>query len=483
MSRPLQRAGVQASACPDGTQKHKPSHGRFAFSRFQFFGLLFSALLAATVAHAQFSGPDANPAHSISGQFIVTGAASSSTLFHLPVLATNADFVRLEPALLAVTAERVKIALRQELGIEAGAPWNGKIFLVLHPAEALDEEVLVIAQPFLNNWNYRVELPDVMPQPRFLRALTSVLLQEMANRSMKPGGHSAEIPAWLADGLSQQLLAAGQREIILSSPGKTVNGLPQTREVASERGLDSLAAARQTLREQPVLTFEELSWPTDTQLNGEDGGAYRASAQVFVNGLLELKNGPAHVRAMLEMLPACYNWQTAFHAAFHDDFPRPLDVEKWWSLQVVGFAARDRGPVWTPAVSREKLDEILSVPVAMRTASNALPTHAEISLQQVIRSFEKSRQTAILQTKLRDLRLAQLRMSGPMAALADGYRRALALYLGEATSATRAGHLGRQAVFTSRHAGAAETLQKLDALDAQRRAAATAVKPDVMQLR
>ena len=73
------------------------------------------------------------------------------------------------------------------------------------------------------------------------------------------------------------------------------------------------------------------------------------------------------------------------------------------------FAARDPGPQWTPAVSREKLDEILSVPVDMRAASNDLPAHAEISLQAVIRNFDSARQTEILQTKLRDLGTGAIR--------------------------------------------------------------------------
>ena len=37
----------------------------------------------------------------------------------------------------------------------------------------------------------------------------------------------------------------------------------------------------------PALTFEELSWPTDAQVSGADGGVYRASAQLFVNDLLK----------------------------------------------------------------------------------------------------------------------------------------------------------------------------------------------------
>ena len=103
------------------------------------------------------------------------------------------------------------------------------------------------------------------------------------------------------------------------------------------------------------------------------------------------------------MLPRCYNWQTAFRAAFATDFPQPLDLEKWWALQTAGFAARGAGPAWTPAASRDKLDEILSVPVEIRSASNSLPAHAEISLQAVIRNFDFARQQDVLQTRLRDL--------------------------------------------------------------------------------
>jgi hypothetical protein len=246
------------------------------------------------------------------------------------------------------------------------------------------------------------------------------------------------------------------------------NGLPVSRTVTTERGLDPLAGARRILRNEPALTFEQLSWPTGAQLSGDDGGVYRASAQLFVSELLGLKNGRAHLRAMLEALPDCYNWQTAFQTAFRDNFPRPLDVEKWWALQTVGFAARDPGPMWTLAASRDQLDEILSVPVEMRTASNALPVHAQISLQAVIRNWDRARQVAMLQTKLRDLELAQLRMAAPLAALTDGYRRALADYLGKRPSLVT--RWIKHPFTASSKLTLEDTLQKLDALDARRRA-------------
>jgi hypothetical protein len=433
-------------------------------------------------ARAQTSFPDTSSARSVSGQFIVTGAPSPAAragLAAMPEIATNTDFVRLEPALLAVSAERIKESLRRELNRElktpgVNAPPHGKIFLVLHPAQSTDEDVTIVSRRSPGGWDYQVRLPDVLSRTRYLRAMTGVLLLEFANRDTH--ARSAEIPAWLTDGLSQELLAAAWQEIILSSPDKMVNGLPVSRTVKTARGMDSLAGARRVLRDHAVLTFEQLSWPTDAQLSGADGGAYRASAQLFVNELLALKNGPAHLRAMLETLPKFYNWQMAFQTAFRENFPRPLDVEKWWAVQVVSFVARDPGPAWTPAVSRDKLDEILRVPVEMRTASNALPAHAEISLQAVIRNFDRARQVAILQTKLRDLELSQLRLAPPFAVLNGEYRRAIADYLGSGQRTSPVLRRFKHPFTSSSKTIMTDTLKKLDALDARRRAIGTAIK-------
>ena len=436
--------------------------------------LVFCALLFPLLARAEFSLPANNSTRSISGQFIVNSAPQFSPLASSPRVAADTNLVRLEPALLVVTAERIKDSLWRTLEISANTPWRGQIFLTLHPASSVDENITIVSRQTAQGWNYQVWLPDVLSRTRLARAMTAVLLLEFANRN--PASHSAEIPAWLTDGLSQQLLTAGSAEFILSSPDKIVNGLSVARTTTTERGLDPLAAARRVLRNSRALTFEELSWPTDVQLNGNDGGVYRASAQVFLNALLDLKNGPADLRAMLESLPQFLNWQLAFQPAFRAEFPRPLDVEKWWALQAMDFAAHQPGPGWTPAVSREKLDEILRVPVQMRTASNSLPAHAEISLQAIIRNLDSARQTDIFQTKLRDLGLAQLRVSSQFIALTDGYRRALAAYLGEhGIVAAGNGHAPAMLKKASAH----ETLQKLDALDARRRTIELTVKPDL----
>ena len=427
------------------------------------------------ICRADFQLPGVNSTRSVSGQFIVTGARQMSPLSNLPAVATSADFVRLEPALLAVSAERMKDALWRELGVNG--QWRGQIFLALHPARSLDENVTVISTPLAGSWNYRIELPDVLSRTRLARAMTGALLLEFADRSA--GARPAEIPAWLNDGLALQLLAAGSSEIILSPPDQIANAFRSAQTNATGRSFDPLAEARRTLQNHPALTFEQLSWPVGAQLSGDDGGAYRASAQLFVDKLLGLKDGPARLRTMIESLPHFYNWQTAFQTAFRKNFPRPLDVEKWWALQVVGFVARDPGPQWTPAVSRDKLDEILSVPVEMRSASNALPVHAEISLQTVIRNFDSARQAAILQIKLSDLELAQFHMAPSLAVLTDAYRRTVADYLGQGRGAAPVSRWIKRPPVSPPKKNAGDTLKELDALDAQRRTIEETITPDV----
>jgi hypothetical protein len=392
-----------------------------------FLGTVFSA----QNSRAQFAAADTLVARSISGQFVVTAAPIFSPLFYRRDFAANTNFIRLEPALLAISAERFKGLLWDKLGLKPNSPWRGKIFLVVRPAQSPDDGVVIAAGSILQAWDYRVTLPDILTRTRYARTLSDTLLLEIANRGNPPNARSAEIPAWLADGLACEVLVQDSPKIILSAPAKIVDGLPQTQLDEKVGGFDSLASARKALRNSTALTFDELSWPTDEQVNGDDGGAYLASAQLFVHDLLKLKNGPEKVRALLARLPDCLNWQVAFYAAFHDDFPQPVEVEKWWSLRVVDFAAHNVGSQWTIADSNDELANLLSVPVEIRDTSNSLPAHAEISLQSAISNFTPEDRDAILWAKLRDIELAQFRVAPSFAVLTAGYRNALADFLGD----------------------------------------------------
>ena len=265
--------------------------------------------------------------------------------------------------------------------------------------------------------------------------------------------------------------------LVSSAPGKLLGGVPESLITIEQRGVDPLAAARAVLHDRSALTFEQLSWPDDAQLRDEDGGVYRASAQLLVSALLELPDGQKNLRAMLRMLPQRYNWQIAFRGAFFADFPQPIDTEKWWALQTASFTASNLGSQWTPAVSRDKLGEILCVPVEMRSAPTNLPAYAAISLQAALQNFAYDRQVAILEAKLRDLEIAHWRMAPQFTALTDAYRRTLADYLNLGAGVAAASNSGlKHPRVESPKKIVADTVKKLDALDAQRRAVETAVQ-------
>jgi hypothetical protein len=439
------------------------------FGRLSVFALLacLSFVLCPRSALADASVPGLISANSVSGQFVVVASPRTSPLASLPEIATNRDYVRLDPAFLAVSAERVKNSLLQKLGIPSQEMQGGTIYLTLQPARALDENVAVFPERLGSHWVYHMVLPDVLPRERLARALTSVFLVDYADRNAGP--NMAGVPAWLTEGLSQEALADSMQDVILSLPDETVNNIPVDRVSLTERGLDSLASARDILQTYSILTFQQLCWPTDLELSGEDGGDFRASAQLFVDELLALPDGPAKLRATLDALPQFYNWQTAFFSAFHQNFSTPLDVEKWWALQSVIFTARSPGPQWNTADSRDKLDQILSVAADFRSSSNSLPTRAEISLQDVIRNFNSGIQMQILHVKLHDLEVAQFRMAPSLAVLAAEYRNALAAYLGEA-QVSRRGTIVKKS--SARVVSARDTLRLLNALDARRRSIA-----------
>src|SRR5205807_476009 len=81
--------------------------------------------------------------------------------------------------------------------------------------------------------------------------------------------------------------------------------------------------------------------------------------------------------------------QFAFLRAFQAHFQRPLDVEKWWTLQVLHFTGRDLTQTWPADESWKKFDEIIRSTVQIRVGTNELPLRAEISLQAIIREWDR----------------------------------------------------------------------------------------------
>jgi len=316
-------------------------------------------------------------------------------------------------------------------------------------------------------------LPDLLERIRYVRAIVQVLLLEMANRNAET--RSSQVPTWLIEGMAQQLLAANPIEIILPPPRPGPTGIGLAATNFNARRPDPLEQAHKTLQSRPPLTFEELSWPAEGNWSDEAGEVYRSSAQLFLTGLLQLKNGGAGLQQMLVELPRYYNWQHAFLNAFSACFQRTLDVEKWWSLRSLRFTGRNLlSQTWTFAESAQRLDHVLRAPVELHVGTNSLPMPESISLQRVVREWDRPRQDQVLQSTVRELDLLRGRVAPEFVALVDDYRRVLQ------TCAQRPDKSKEIPLFGKREGPdqiARETLSHLDELDAKRASVQPGQKP------
>lgn len=437
-----------------------------AIRRMKFVAVIVLLAAARLTLPAQTSLPANRSVRSVTGQFIVSDARPAvGPGANSGPARTNQNLLALEPSFLAVTCERLKQALYADLGVTEKS--RGIIYLTIRPARGSEKYFGYTTERFGNNWIYRLELPPLVERRRLVRLLVQLLLQEMANR--KATDHVAEIPAWLTEGLTQQLLNSREVEIILPPPNQSFGALMLGPTVIQARQRDPLEIARGVLRARPPLSLADLSWPGVDQIDSDAGEAFRCSAQLFLAELLGLKQGREYLRAMIYDLAGCYNWQTAFLRAFAPHFANQLALEKWWTLQVVHFVGRDPTQLWTPAESWQKLADLLRAGVAVRRTSAELPAHADVALQIVIREWEPLRQTATIRGKINELEMAQMRVGPEFMVLVDEYRRVLTTYLERRERA--ASTFAKLWLFTPGVAKVVrETAQQLDELD-QRRAA------------
>jgi hypothetical protein len=404
---------------------HSP--GRFprvihSIARLGLFVVAFHALVAN--AAGQLKLPESGMVRSVSGQFNVRKLTGVTDRFR--EINTNQDLVHLEPTLVTVSSERIKQLVNRELA--SSAPWRGKIFIGLVPATGDTAPITIVSDRFRGSWQYRVELPDVIERARYVRTIVQVLLLELANRSSEE--RSAEVPVWLSEGLAQQLIASNEIEIILPPPRPVGNGVSMIATNVSARRIGPVEKAYARLKSNPPLSFYEISWPPEQWSSTEAADVYRSSSQLFFNQLTQLKEGRVCLRAMLGCLSGRLNWQLAFLDAFQPHFSRALDVEKWWALQIVHFAARDAAAqTWSFEESRRRLDDALRVSVEIHTGTNELPLHTTVNLQSIIKKADSLQPAQALFARQRELEMIRPRISQEFVTLVEKYRQALDTYL------------------------------------------------------
>lgn len=360
-------------------------------------------------------------AESASRQFVILTSARNA--FASPNY-TDTNLLYLEPGLLPVCCERIKSALYREL--EMPMDWRGKIYIAPFASDSPLDVVTILSERMPSRWEYRVNMPNPLDRTRFVRSVVEVLLIEMANRTA--GERTAEMPDWLVEGFTQQVMASNPRDFLVPQSRRDAHGQTVRYTLIDAERTNELYWARQRLRATGVLTFEEMSWPTQGELAGVARPTYVSSAQLFVARLLGLPDGAACFRKLMADLPVYYNWQVAFLDAFNPHFQRPRDVERWWALQTVEFMHRN---LTVPSLdeSRIQLTEALRTPAHARNGTNGLPVTVNVPLQGIIRDWQLRDQIASLSAKEAQLETLRARLAPDLVPIADEYCQVLATYL------------------------------------------------------
>lgn len=422
-------------------------------------------ILAGAVALAEVPVAQLQAMRSVSGQFNIYDRRNDASFQPPEKSDAPAPVLNLAPPFLVVSCERTKQALYDLLA--AGRNWSGDIHVFLRPRRGSQDTAQISAERLGSRWYYRVEMPDRMPPDQFARTLVQVLLLELANRSATD--RSAEIPLWLSEGLTQELLAARPEELILPPPTMSVGAMLVTPTQVQKNNPDSLSKARRVLQNQPAASLAELAWPEPEKFSPGQAEVFQCSAQLFVRELLRLPNGPDQLRQFLAALPGFYNWQTAFLHSYSEDFPNQLALEKWWALQSAFFVGRDHQQLWTLEESAEQLAAVLHASVAVRARAKELPIRTDVPLQVVIRDWDTPRQIATLQNKLNELAQVRRRVAPAFMMLVNDYAVVLDDYLTRRKRSTSTfGNFFSLSPSLKSVANAAT--QQLDALDARRAA-------------
>ena len=432
--------------------------------------ILLSLILVGAVAAAAALPDPMMTVHSRSDQFVVSGVMTIAPKKLKPA-PTNREpepavtLLELEPPLLAVIAERIKVELLRELG--AADKWQGKIFVTVRRPGETDSEVYITSERFQNNWQYRIELPLHIEPARLARTLVRALLLELANRSA--GERPAEIPLWLSEGFTAQLLASPEGILSLQPEQplreKRFNTLAAIAPPARDQVQpDLLAQVRTRLHAAPPLAYADLSMPSDDQLVGDAWETYRGCSHLFVTELLKLKDGRAAMREMLRALPEYLNWQFAFYRGFNAHFRSPLEIEKWWSVTLLNFTGRDQHLKWSAEASLQRLDEILLAPVAVRATAKELPERADVKLQMLFTKMKYAQQKEALQKTINQLRALEWNVPPDMLKLVDDYRMTLETYLQKRSKAAGETDV-RGGPATGLHPFVRETVARLELLD------------------
>jgi hypothetical protein len=373
----------------------------------------------------------------------------------LPALG-NKDEVALEPSTLVVSCERLKALVLDKLGMVD--QWQGTVDLTINPVLAEEKGPQLTATHWPKGWTYQLEFPRSLQEEILMRSLIQTLLLEIANR--QGGVQSAEIPLWLVEGLGAELQAKSFPTFIVQ------RGQSWSANIVWNKGSETMSSE---LGQHPPLSFQQLSWPQESDLTPAGLPLYRSCAQLLLEELLRFDDGRDCLRSMITHLPEHWNWQTAFLLAFHSHFDQLLDVEKWWGVNCVDFSSGYTAQPWSASDCRKKLQESLDVPVEVHFGPDQMPVEAKITLQEAIRQWRPADALDAVKRAIGGLKLLVPRSTPELRPLTESYLKTLLDYSKAAQTAGIEQQLGRHAPSLI-NVAKANAIEELDMLDLQRQA-------------
>ncbi len=375
--------------------------------------------LAGPLASALDTGAAAT-ATSRSQQFIVHGRPPPAAKYGRMRNAEELNpILELQPQSLAITAERVQLAVLNRLG-SAPTPGRGRFHLFIIPTNRFGAGPLeIIPRAFREGWQYHVGIPESVDWRRLIRGLSEAVLLELANR--EGGDTLARTPLWLNEGL------AGIIEI---EEGRSLIQEPEAAVVRAGRRGDPLAESRVRLTGQGTLNYSELSQPSLSLLSDTNQFArFQASSILFTQQLLGEEKGPARLRQAVVLSPQFLNWEFALLRAFEGRFVSALDIEKWWALGATVVLSRDPLQRWSRGQTLERLRAVTLESTSLQTQTNAPATRRQVTLPELLIGLEFPAQKEVLDRKLGQLRELYRQAPDDLLPLIEDYFRSLENYL------------------------------------------------------
>jgi hypothetical protein len=303
-------------------------------------------------------------------QIAVASCAHAATNAVVTTVSVSRQFAAsandpLLPSALCVYAEQVK---REWLArMDVTDAWRDPILLVVRPRTTGQTNTPAIWMAVFRtdeHLKYQIHclIPPRIDEAELLTTIVDALCSEWANRAqITVSGHpytAPAMPSWLVQGLAASI--QGRYEFLLSIAQRSVEaGRPQ-------QAADLLA--------MKVLPPD----PMDREL-------FRADAWIFTESLLALPGGPRKLQGFLATLGEQKVASNAFWTVYQQDFPKPITLEKWWSLEQARRTSVSLAQDLSMQETVRQLDSILLTRLNSASERGGKTTELKVSISKLWR--------------------------------------------------------------------------------------------------